>query len=108
MATEFPEELAELAGTILRLENSIQFQEGEVTGKGSARIQHQFAVDPNEVAKLKPGEAFIIRQRHHAKIKVRAIGEVEHIEEQKEELRQKKTTPKKLEEKPQKKKAKRL
>ena len=108
MATEFPEELAELAGTILRLENSIQFQEGEVTGKGSARIQHQFAVDPNEVAKLKPGEAFIIRQRHHAKIKVRAIGEVEHIEEQKEELRQKKTTPKKPEEKQQKKKAKRL
>jgi Cdc6-like AAA superfamily ATPase len=108
MATEFPEELAELAGTILRLENSIQFQEGEVTGRGSARIQHQFAVDPNEVAKLKPGEAFIIRQRHHAKIKVRAIGEVEHIEEQKEELRQKKTTPKKPEEKQPKRKAKRL
>ena len=104
MATEFPEELAELAGTILRLENSIQFQEGEVTGKGSARIQHQFAVDPNEVAKLKPGEAFIIRQRHHAKIKVRAIEEVTHIEEQKEEVRTAQTPI----EDGQKKKAKRL
>ena len=109
MATEFPEEMAELAGTILRLENSIQFQEGEVTGRGSARVQHQFAVDPNEVAKLRPGEAFIIRQRHHAKIKVRAIGEVTHIEEQKEETRQKKVTPTpKPEEKKQKRKAKRL
>jgi Cdc6-like AAA superfamily ATPase len=109
MATEFPEEMAELAGTILRLENSIQFQEGEVTGRGSARVQHQFAVDPNEVAKLRPGEAFIIRQRHHAKIKVRAIGEVTHIEEQKEEVRQRKVTPApKPEEKQQKKKAKRL
>jgi len=110
MATEFPEEMAELAGTILRLENSIQFQEGEVTGRGSARIQHQFAIDPNEVAKLKPGEAFIIRQRHHAKIKVRAIGQVAQIEPQKEEVRQKKATAPvpRPEEKPQKRKAKRL
>lgn len=109
MATEFPEEMAELAGTMLRLENSIQFEEGEVTGKGSARIQHQFAVDPNEVAKLKPGEAFLIRQRHHAKIKVRAIGDISHIEDQEEEVRQKQVpTPAKPEEQKQKKKAKRL
>ena len=109
MATEFPEEMAELAGTMLRLENSIQFEEGEVTGRGSARIQHQFAVDPNEVAKLKPGEAFLIRQRHHAKIKVRAIGDIPHIEDQEEEVRQKQVpTPAKPEEQKQKKKAKRL
>ena len=109
MATEFPEEMSELAGTILKLEHSIAYQEGEITGRGSSRVQHQFAVDPNEVARLKPGEAFLIRQRHHAKIKIRAIGEVPHIEEQKEEVRQKKVAPpKKPEEQKQKKKAKRL
>lgn len=109
MATEFPEEMAELAGTILRLEHSIQYQEGEVTGRGSSRVQHQFAIDPNEVAKLRPGEAFIIRQRHHAKIKVRAIEQVPHIEEQKEEMRQRKTTSvEKAKETQQKRKAKRL
>jgi hypothetical protein len=41
----------------------------------------------NEAAQLQPGEAFLIRQRHVAKIKVRAIGDVQPIEEQQEEKR---------------------
>ena len=37
MATDFPEEVAELAGTIQQVEASVQHQDGEATGMGSAR-----------------------------------------------------------------------
>lgn len=87
MASDFPEEVGELAGTIYRIESSMQHEDGEITGTGSARVQHAFKVDMNEAAKLKPGEAFVIRQRHAAKVMVRAIGEVEPIEAQEPEVR---------------------
>lgn len=74
MATDYPEDVGTLAGTILQLESSVQHKEGDPTGMGSARVQHSFKVDMNEVARLQPGEAFLIRQRHAAKLKVRAIG----------------------------------
>lgn len=103
MATDFPEEVAELAGTIYRVESSMQHEEGEVTGKGSARVQHSFKIDMNEAAKLQPGEAFVLRQRYAVKAQVRRIGEVEQIAPQEPEQRQSlKTT------KPVKKKATRL
>jgi Cdc6-like AAA superfamily ATPase len=88
MASDFPEEVGELAGTIYRIESSMQHSDGEITGTGSARVQHAFKVDMNEAAKLKPGEAFVIRQRHAAKVMVRAIGEVEPFEAQEPEIRQ--------------------
>ena len=88
MASDFPEEVGELAGTIYRIESSMQHADGEITGTGSARVQHAFKVDMNEAAKLKPGEAFVIRQRHAAKVMVRAIGEVEPFEAQEPEIRQ--------------------
>ena len=91
MASDFPEEVGELAGTIYRIESSMQHEDGEITGTGSARVQHAFKVDMNEAAKLKPGEAFVIRQRHAAKVMVRAIGEVEHIANQEPEVRQRAT-----------------
>jgi hypothetical protein len=40
---------------------------------GSARVQHQFRVDMNETARLKGGEAFIIRQRYAAKLMVKRV-----------------------------------
>jgi hypothetical protein len=73
MATDYPEDVGTLAGTMLQVESSIQHKEGDPTGMGSARVQHQFKVDMNEAARLLPGEAFLIRQRHAAKLKVRAI-----------------------------------
>ena len=84
MATDFPEEVATLAGTVYRVESSIQHQDGQATGMGSSRVQHNFRVDMNEVAGLKPGEAFIIRQRLASKFLVRPIGDVELIAEQPE------------------------
>lgn len=71
MATDFPEEVAELAGTIYQLEASIQHTEGDLTGVGSARVQQAFRVDMNESARLQAGEAFLIRQRYAAKIKIK-------------------------------------
>ena len=87
MATDFPEDVATLAGTFYQIESSLQHQDGGVTGLGSARVQHAFKVDMNEVAQLQPGEAFLIRQRHAAKIKIKAIGAVQHIQDQQEERR---------------------
>lgn len=91
MTTDFPEELAELAGTRYQIESSIQHEDGEMTGAGSARIQHSFKIDMNEVAKLRAGEAFVIRQRYAIKIKVKAIGEVVQTDPQLEEKRHIKT-----------------
>jgi hypothetical protein len=87
MATDFPQEVAELAGTIYQIESSIQHEDGDVTGKGSARVQHAYKVDMNEAAQQQAGEAFVIRQRHTAKIQVQQIGPVEQIPPQEPQRR---------------------
>jgi len=92
MGTDFPQEVAELAGTIYQVESSVQVDEGQVTGKGSARVQHQFKVDMNEAGQLKSGEAFVIRQRHAIKTRIKLIGQVEWIEPQAPEVRQQSET----------------
>lgn len=55
-----PEEVIALAGTRLRPEYSMHYGEEGASGEGSARIQHQFKVDPNKVRALAPGQAFLI------------------------------------------------
>jgi hypothetical protein len=87
MASDFPEEVAILAGTIMRPEPTFQYEAGQATGLGSVRMQHTFTIDMNEAAKLKPGEAFVIRQRHAVKVQVAAIKPVEQIREQPEQKR---------------------
>lgn len=77
MASDFPEKVAELAGTKLQIEASIQHDEGQATGMGSARVQHAFSVDMNEAGRLQPGEAFLIRQRHTVKLKVQPVPAVD-------------------------------
>jgi hypothetical protein len=76
LATDFPEEIAMLAGTTYQVEASLQHEAGEATGMGSARIQHAFRVDMNEAARLQTGEAFLIRQRYAAKLHVKPVGQV--------------------------------
>ena len=87
MSTDFPQEVAELAGTIYQIESSIQHEDGDVTGKGSARVQHAYKVNMNEAAKQLPGEGFVIRQRHTVKIQVRQIGDVIQIPPQEPQQR---------------------
>jgi hypothetical protein len=73
MKTNFPEEVAKLAGTIKQIESSFQHQSGEPTGMGSARVQDAFSIDMNAVARLRPGECFLIRDRYNVKIRISRV-----------------------------------
>jgi hypothetical protein len=77
MRSDFPEDIAKLAGTIYQLEGSVQYERGQATGLGSVRPQHTFKIDMNEAAQLQTGEAFLIRHRQAAKLKIAALDEEE-------------------------------
>ena len=49
-----PEEIIALAGTRKAMEYSTQYASEGATGDGSARMQHQFKIDPNKVRALHP------------------------------------------------------
>jgi hypothetical protein len=55
-----PEDIVMLAGTRLRMEYSTHYEPGGSTGEGSARVQHQYKIDPNKVRGLPPGAAYVI------------------------------------------------
>jgi hypothetical protein len=76
LASDYPEEVAQLAGTLYQIEASLQHAEGLATGMGSARVQHAFRINMNEAAQLLPGEAFVIRQRHAVKVKIKAAAKL--------------------------------
>lgn len=75
LGTDYPEEMIAFAGTVIRVENTIQHEEGRPTGLGSGRPQHTFKVTPGEVGQLIRGQAFLIRQRYACKLHVRLIEE---------------------------------
>ena len=52
------------------MEYSTHFATEGATGEGSARIQHQFKVDPNKVRALPPGAAYVISRGRAMKIQV--------------------------------------
>jgi hypothetical protein len=68
--TKRPESLASLAGTRREVQSSLQHEDGRATGTGSGRSQHVFTVDPNEVRRLGPGEAFVIRHGRGARVQI--------------------------------------
>jgi len=65
-----PERIVALAGTRLRPEYSMHYSRDGDSGEGSARIQHQFKVDPNKVRQLGPGEAFLISRGRAMKAQI--------------------------------------
>ncbi len=65
-----PEDVIALAGTRRSPELSMHFEQGGATGAGSARVQHQFKVDPNQVRSLKPGQAYVIARGQAMKLQV--------------------------------------
>jgi len=65
-----PEEIVTLAGTRKAMEYSTHYASEGATGQGSARIQHQFKVDPNKVRALPPGVAYVISRGRAMKIQV--------------------------------------
>ncbi len=65
-----PEDIIALAGTRQRMEYSSHYATGGATGEGSARIQHQFKIDPNKVRALPPGAAYVISRGRAMKIQI--------------------------------------
>jgi hypothetical protein len=65
-----PEEIVALAGTTMRLDYSAQFEAQGATGAGSARLQHHYKIDPNEVRSLPVGEAFVIARGKAMRIRI--------------------------------------
>jgi Cdc6-like AAA superfamily ATPase len=73
MLSQSPELIASLAGTTYQTESSFQHEAGTPTDLGTVRFQHSFVVDPNEVRGLQPGEAFLIRHRYAAKLRIARV-----------------------------------
>ena len=65
-----PEQVAALAGTRKVIEYSRHFGEQGLKPQGSARVQHQFKVDPDSVRSLSPGEAYVISRGQAMKVNV--------------------------------------
>ncbi len=65
-----PEEIIALAGTRRVIEYSSHYAIDGATGEGSARMQHQYKVDPNHVRSLPPGAAYIISRGKAMKAQV--------------------------------------
>jgi hypothetical protein len=73
MRSNDPEEIVNLAGTIMRPEVTTHYEDGQVVSKGGVRMQHQYKIDNNEVRGLRAGEGFIIRMGDRAKLTVSEI-----------------------------------
>jgi conjugal transfer pilus assembly protein TraD len=65
-----PEDIIALAGTRKTMEYSSHYATEGATGEGSARIQHQFKIDPNKVRALPPGAAYVISRGRAMKVAV--------------------------------------
>ena len=65
-----PEDIIALAGTRKTMEYSTHYASEGATGEGSARIQHQFKIDPNKVRALPPGAAYVISRGRAMKVAV--------------------------------------
>ncbi len=65
-----PEEIIALAGTRRVMEYSTQISPEGPTGEGSARLQHQYKIDPNQVRGLAPGEAFLVSRGRAMKAQI--------------------------------------
>lgn len=68
--TNTPEELAALAGTKREVEFSQHTDRERHTGIGTARLQHQFKVDPNHVRTLTTGSAYVISRGQAMKVRI--------------------------------------
>jgi hypothetical protein len=65
-----PDQIVALAGTRLAIEYSTDYGERGLKRHGSARMQHQFKVDPDKVRSLQPGIAYLISRGHAMRIEV--------------------------------------
>lgn len=73
-----PERICQLAGSVRGLSYTLQIEQptGQansptgLTGRGSATTEPRFAVHPDQVRQLEPGEVFIISDGHSARVQI--------------------------------------
>jgi len=65
-----PEEVVKLGGTRLRIAHTTHYTRSGNTGEGSARYEHQYKVDPNDVRALQTGYAFVISRGRALKVQM--------------------------------------
>jgi hypothetical protein len=65
-----PEQLVHAAGTKRVYSTSHQLEHDAFTGLASARLQHEYRVDPNDVRRLKPGQCFAIGSGRAMKLQI--------------------------------------
>lgn len=70
--TALPSQLVDAAGTRRVYEYAHQLEEGAATGLGSARLQHAYRVDLDDVRRLKPGQCFAIGSGLAMKLQIAA------------------------------------
>jgi Bacterial protein of unknown function (DUF853) len=63
-----PEDIISLAGTRRAVEYSSHYAAEGATGEGSARVQHQYKIDPNKVRALPAGQAYVISRGRAMKV----------------------------------------
>ena len=68
MAT--PEQFVQAGGTRRVPFETRQLEGDAFTGLGSARVEHEYRVDPNEVRRLEPGQCFAIGSGRAAKLQI--------------------------------------
>ena len=73
LASDRPDAISELAGTILQVEQTLQTQDGDNTNMGTVGARETFAITPNDVGQLAAGEAYFIRQRFTKKLLVKQV-----------------------------------
>ncbi len=81
-ATANPEQLIGVAGTRRVYEFAHQLDHEAVTGVGSARLQHEYRVDPNEARRLAVGQCFAIGSGLAMKLQIAAAPAAASLHEQ--------------------------
>jgi hypothetical protein len=76
MRNDQSQEVANLAGTEKHLLLTVQSKDGDPTGMGSARFEDVFKVHPNDVARLLPGQCYVVYNRYATKVHTQMVGAV--------------------------------
>lgn len=67
---EDAEEVIRRAGTVEVVETDYRFSDRGATGGGTARTRRELKIDPNEVMRLRDGEAFVVSSGEYERVRV--------------------------------------
>jgi hypothetical protein len=69
-ASPMPEEIVRIGGSRRAYSTSHQLEDGAATGLGSARLQHEYRVNPNDVRRLEVGQCYAISSGRATKLQI--------------------------------------